>query len=832
MIMIMSKTIAKISYLVIFIISLILIIYILLLHGIHINNLVIPNADIKKLYIKLDKKLIVKADYVKIKKNYSKINIKSQLLSIKNYLKYFHLIFKELDIKKIKYENNTISLEYKNNIFFLETDQLYFLSTVSLLNKSAISIDIKKLYLKSFRTSFIGILNINLTNNKLEYDGTFFTHNLNAKMKLTLKNSLLQYYIYDAKSNNIAPFMDFLNNNIKINKIISNWIYKYIVAKDYDLNYLFGKVNIKTGEFFPYSMQGVAVAKDAIVKFNKKLPSVKIKKIVAKLKNDILTFKLFKPTYKKIGLNGSFVKITNLLNKGSFIEVIIKTTHTLDKKIKQILKAYNIKIPITQQIGKTSGIIKLTMPIVPFSMNIKGFFTATNSTFLFKNIKFYTKKAEVTLHNNIIKINNTALSYRNMFDINTTGTFNIKKDIYKGKININKLFIQYQKENLLNTKSKKSDISIDFKNNKISIPSFDTNLIFNKSNNYFIFNNLKKIYEVSPFLKKYDIRNGKAKLSTKDFKNYFLDANITYNQNILLYNNNKIKKFSITAKINKNTIEIKNKNIKANINNNNIRIQTEKISFDLRKLKNNYKSNISKPFTLNADDSTIYLNNISIPTENFTLFINKNKKVFSSIYQGNHILYSQSSKGTDINTNFITSQYLNRLIGHNLFHGGAFKLSITESGKLFKGNCKIANTIIKSIKKGGQDFKIDTGEFDFYLRNYILNLEHIRLKNDFSTLKGDGYIDLKNKKINLIFNVTILKNLGKTINSIPFLGYIILGQNGKFTSKVTISGNFDNPKIKTDFAENIIKSPINIIFRIIKTPFKLFLPQSNANPSK
>jgi len=212
--------------------------------------------------------------------------------------------------------------------------------------------------------------------------------------------------------------------------------------------------------------------------------------------------------------------------------------------------------------------------------------------------------------------------------------------------------------------------------------------------------------------------------------------------------------------------------------------------------------------------------------------MNKKKKIFSSIYKTNQIKYFQSSNITNISTNFITSKYLNNLLEHNIFHGGKFKFVIKEKNKHFLGTCHIINSAIKSIKKGGKDFEINTGSFNFDLNNSILNLKNIRLKNDFSILKGGGYINLKREKISLIFHVEILKNLGRAINSIPFLGYIILGKKGKFTTKVIISGKLENPKIKTDFTESIIKSPINIFFRIIKTPFKLFLPSKKTNPSK
>ena len=107
----------------------------------------------------------------------------------------------------------------------------------------------------------------------------------------------------------------------------------------------------------------------------------------------------------------------------------------------------------------------------------------------------------------------------------------------------------------------------------------------------------------------------------------------------------------------------------------------------------------------------------------------------------------------------------------------------------------------------------------------MLILKNILLKNKYSTLKGDGYIDLKNKIMHLSFKVDILKDLGKTIKSIPLIGYILLGKDGKFSSKVTISGDLNDPQIETDFSKDVIKSPLNIIFRVIKLPFKLLLPK-------
>jgi len=829
MIKIMSKTVSKISYFFIFIISLILFIYLLLLHGITIDNLILPNANIKKLYIKLDKKFILKANYLQINKNNKNNTIESQILFVKKYFKYFKILFQEVDIKQIKYKNNEISLRYTNELFFLKTDQLYLASKISLLNKNLIVLNIKKLNFTNYKISFAGLMKYNLTDKKLDYDGTFFTHNINGNLKLTLQNNILQYYIYNTASNNISYFMDFLNKKIKINKKISNWIYKYIIAKDYNILYLTGKINIKTGNYYPKKIEGKVVAKNATVLFHQNSPKVNIKKITIILKNNTLSFTLDEPIYKKIKLNNSYVQINNLLTKDSYINIIIKTKHKLDNIVKNILKQYKISLPIKQLDGTIDATFKLHIHFMPYKMDVTGNFITKNSNFQINGINFFTKNANIELNNSIIKIHNTNILYKKIFDINTSGKIYTKKNIYKGKILFNKLFLKFNKEILLNKANAKSDIFINFTNKHIKLNTFDTNLFFNKHTNSFIFNNINKIYPFSPILKKYNLKAGSIILQTKDFNIFNLTINtVLNNQNILFYKSKPLRNLSIKAKISKKNIYFYNPLIKIKIDKN-IEIKTKDISYNIKDENISKKIKITKPIILSALNSTIYFpNNITIKTDSFSFFKTKNKTIFSSSYKKNNLFYFKDKSNKNITTNFISGDYGNHLIGHDLFHGGKLKFKIIGKNNYFRGYCKILNSAIKSSKKNMQDFKINKGSFYFYLKNSVLTFKNIILINDFSTLKGDGYINLKTQKINLKFNINILKNLGKTVKSIPFLGYMLLGKDGKFSSRVTITGDFKNPEIKTYFAKSVITSPANIIFRTIKIPFQLLL----TNPLK
>ncbi len=788
-------------------------------------------ANIKKLYIKLDKKLIVKADYISIKKNFKKTDTKSQLLELKNYLRYFYELFNEIDIKKLKYQNQLLSLKYKGKNFYLETDDIYIKTAISLQNRKTIKLDTKKIYLKKFQANLKGIVNINFDDNRVDFDGNFLAHKLKGRLKLTLQNSLLRYYIYDINADTIAPFMDFLNQKVTIIEEVSNWIYKYIVAKRYKLSYLYGIVNIDTGEYYPSLMRGEATGRDVKVKFHKNLPAVTIKKLAVHLKNDTLSFDLTNPSYEGIDLNGSTVAISRLLTKGTTIKVTIRAVHPFDKKIKKILKAYSVSIPLSQTTGKTEAKVVLTIPFVPYSLDIKGDFRVNESDIYFKKrIKFHTKKAHIKLDNSKITLINSNISYKNLFDLNSSGVFKTDTNIYKGSVDISKLFLKYKNETLLESNKSKSSIVIYFKKGVIFLKDLESKIEFKKKKNSFIFSSLKEIANLSPLLQKYRIANGNAEISTKDFKSFSIDSIVKIKkQNVILYKNAPLQEFSLNGAVDDNSIKlsIDNNLIKIKLSKD-IKIESKNISYNLKDIidsNSSKKITIKKPVILKAKNSTVYLSsNITIPTDEFTFFASNDKKIFSSIYKNNHIFYSKDSKQVDIQTNFITAEYFGKIIGHKIFQDGSFLFNIKEKKSIFEGNCKVIKTTIKSIKKGGSDFKIDDGSFDFTLKNHLLHLKNVLLNNRYSTLKGGGYIDIKKRMLNLKFKVTILKNLGKSIDSIPLIGYILLGKNGKFTSQVTITGSFENPQIKTDFAKDVLSSPFNMIFRVIKLPFKIFSP--------
>ena len=59
-----------------------------------------------------------------------------------------------------------------------------------------------------------------------------------------------------------------------------------------------------------------------------------------------------------------------------------------------------------------------------------------------------------------------------------------------------------------------------------------------------------------------------------------------------------------------------------------------------------------------------------------------------------------------------------------------------------------------------------------------------------------------------------MKALSNIISNIPIVGYIILGDDGKVTTNIVVSGSLDNPKTEVSFIEDVVNAPFKILHRI------------------
>ena len=90
----------------------------------------------------------------------------------------------------------------------------------------------------------------------------------------------------------------------------------------------------------------------------------------------------------------------------------------------------------------------------------------------------------------------------------------------------------------------------------------------------------------------------------------------------------------------------------------------------------------------------------------------------------------------------------------------------------------------------------------------------------YSDFVAKGEIDLWKKSVNTDLDVVFMKEYSKIIDFVPGLGYVLLGDEKRFSYSVDINGKLTNPSIKTHIAKETISAPYNIIKRIVTWPFE------------
>ena len=127
-------------------------------------------------------------------------------------------------------------------------------------------------------------------------------------------------------------------------------------------------------------------------------------------------------------------------------------------------------------------------------------------------------------------------------------------------------------------------------------------------------------------------------------------------------------------------------------------------------------------------------------------------------------------------------------------------------------------------------YLVNEGIVHFELNNKLLTIQQLRTDGKTINTEAKGWINLENDTLEIRAELISLKDFSKIINTIPLAGYAILGDDGSINTSLLISGSMTKPEIKTHLSKEIVMTPINVVKRTIKWPFKIFdKPEDREN---
>ena len=344
----------------------------------------------------------------------------------------------------------------------------------------------------------------------------------------------------------------------------------------------------------------------------------------------------------------------------------------------------------------------------------------------------------------------------------------------------------------------------------------------------------------------------------KNSKGLFLDGEI-YNLDLpLLENGKKLEKLSVKGDYRSNILNVNTKDEKISIKVN----ENEQVVVTLNGVDIKYDSSSNdnlddKNIILNGVDSSIIINDkYTLLSDKYNLVLYKNKISFDSFYKESLLNLKQDESGLKkVKGSNLSSELINTFLATELITGG--KVNIESSG--FKDNLSghiiltdnkvknlafltnlllflntspvlinplfvIPTAIDLATNKGGSTdgyvIKNGTIDFEYDLDKDIFNATKIVTKGATVDFDGNAVLDFNKQIITSSMNVGFLKSYTNLVKEIPVVGYILLGEDEKVTTKVEISGNLSDPEYKTNLLKDGASLPVDVLRRILNLPKK------------
>lgn len=701
----------------------------------------------KGLYLKLDNKLTLSLDTLKIKKS------KQSSIDVQTAIKWFQesLIvisyFEKIDIKKIILPNQQkASIFYDGKSYKLDFPDIQGMFEIH-QDSQTINLEVQKLIFYDAKAQLNGQMIYDIAQGKVSFSlvAQAYGHLAKQQEKLILKGtSNLRTINIQAFSTPIESLHSYAKELQKF-PTLYHWLLQKTSFKTIRIKNLFFSAPLNE-HFVPKMLKSLYAEIDleeVALKFEPELEPIITPNLKIKFQNRILKFDLSNPSYQDLNLQGSFVEIYNLTQEDKGVETLVSLRSKdaiLDQRIHQILQAYEIDFDI-QQLDST---LDLSLQLLfhqisdeDFEVQAKGIFKAQDAHFDLFGSPIFAKQLEIALNidenGKHLFINKSKLA---MQDPHIEGTLNLDINLLDQSIQ-GKLFpslIQVttaeadsplQQFFILNANDiPHLQISATYADTPtIDIPDLGIKLSLGDQKTITL-DNFAKLKPFSPFLQYLSIHEGQARIETSDFQNFQIQTEISQlNYPIFDEQWNPIQELKAQIRVTPNRISFASadESIKLNYNNAFLKIQLKNKNFDFHALESTQipalslkLSSTPSPNHLNptsdsktskqalnlyleATHSLIKYKDFIIPTDEIIVNIKDNKTKLDATYKNGVVNLDFVDGIIKFKANNFSGNFINLIAKKELVQGGLFSAKGLYKKKILKAEIEAQNTTFKYL---------------------------------------------------------------------------------------------------------------------------------------
>ncbi|SFZ97836.1 Putative periplasmic protein [hydrothermal vent metagenome] len=808
----------------------------------------IGKYEIHGLYIKLDKKLILKSDKIILPEKKEKASFKSidkGFSRIKNIFTFFDYI----ELSEVNFKNNKFRFIYTKNILYLHGNDYEIAGNIRRVGKTLVA-DVSLFNIEKYNVSIRGKFKYFLDKDRLETEGSFDASNISGNFAAFKADNKISFAINSGEFNELKTLTDMLPLKDKLKQ----WIAYNVEGEKYLLHSFIGKAKIdKSGLKIDFgSLRGNATLKNVLIKYNKNLKPVHAKELAITYKNSALYFDLKEPRYKGRNLDGSKVSILNIgKGKKPILHVDLHVKSAIDKVVHNILKEYKLNIPFELHNAKAIADINLTIPLVKKHKTdvVVDIDLPKGTVYANKVVKLAVQSGNVHYKTGIVTLKNIVLKDK-AYAGNVNGKVYIKRKKADLDFKIKRVQLSDKKQTYFEIKNRDVKIKFDYAKHILDIPTLNIRLI--RSDKEFIVK-LLNLNTLNPYIKKIPITvdGGKLDISTKDFKKYKFSGTLKRNacffydndvcHTIIKCNGEVSEKSFIFSAFNKRLyIDMS----KSSVDVNNLNIDIKALFTEMGKKENKKNRKISKSFVIRGKNSKVRYENHTLLTDNYKINVSANGDIKAVGNLGkDKVEFNKKGDSVYIEAIRIKDKLLHPLIDFDGLKRGSYTFKsrgdpnktmygevLIEGGvmsgfKAYNNTLALLNTLpaLATFSKPGysdEGFHIKKGIAKYRKIGDKIYFDSIHIEGDSADIVGKGMIDLENNTINMKMAILTARELGKVVGSIPVVGYILMGEDKSMTVGLKIEGSLSKPIVETSAAKELLSLPFDIIKRTFKVEKK------------
>ena len=809
--------------------------------GIAADSLIFGNYKVEGLYLKLDKKLTLKADKVVIPKSKEKPSFEN-VDKIFDNIKYLFTFFETIDLKNITFADNHINVIFTDDILYITSDDYEIAGNIHRVGQ-ILTANVSLLYLKKNNIKLKGNFSYDLKNNALSTEGNFDAYNIKGS------------FIADKRANDVTfkvtstEFTDLktLINTFVLNERIKSWIVEKVQVEKYQLNSLTGRGSITNNGFKIDidTLQGDILFNGVKIYYQKNLDPILAKSFKLIYKDKALYFDLKNPVYKKRSLKGSKIAITGLGENKTLLKLDLHMHTPIDNELQKILKSYDIHIPIKHKGSPVDIDLKMDIPLgkhvkkkkptVLVNVDLqKGdvWYKQVKLPLLKGKVKFNNQEKEsiqvaITLKKGTIEIGKTkfpVLGGKGYYENGMVRLDNvhIKESWYEGKVK-GKINLKKKNANLnLNAKqisigdknkffvlkNKKLAFTLDYRKNlRIIIPSLALK-ISNKAKELHI--EVAKIEKLKPYFRNIDISIDGGNLDIIKKGSHYTFKGELQRKACFFYGKNGVchTRVPCSGEVSKGALTFYAFGKRLYYNANKSRIKLKNINIDLKKfLDARVKSKKSKGIKLVilGTNSKIRYEKYTLLTDSYDIEVSPKGNIRASgSLDGDIVQFSKKGKIFSLKALRVKDKMLHPLIGFKGLKKGRY--SLKKSGnpdKVMKGQIIVEGGVMSDFKAynntlafinaipalatlsspgfSEKGFNIQEGVVEYRMIGDKVIFDSVYIKGRSATIVGKGELNLKKKTINMKLAIQTARELGKLVGNLPLLGYILMGKDKSMT---------------------------------------------------